>query len=178
MNGMSIQIKGYIATSADGYIATKEGSVEFLAPYQAIDCGYNDFIQDIDIVVMGRKTYEVICSFGGEWPYPNQKGFIVTSDSSLDLVHSSLSLWHHGVHELVDHLRQNFEGSVWVVGGTQLQNTFLEYNLLNSLEIFVMPVLLGDGIPLFPSFKPHVQQLKSIQAEMIENTIIKTTYIF
>ena len=175
---MSIQIKGYIATSADGYIATKEGSVEFLAPYQAIDCGYNDFIQDIDIVVMGRKTYKVICSFGGEWPYPNQKGFIVTSDSSLDLVHSSLSVWHHGVHELVDHLRQNFEGNVWIVGGTQLQNTFLEYNLLNSLEIFVMPVLLGDGIPLFPSFKPHVQQLKSIQAEMIENTIIKTTYIF
>ena len=93
-------------------------------------------------------------------------------------MHSSLSVWHHGVHELVDHLRQNFEGNVWIVGGTQLQNTFLEYNLLNSLEIFVMPVLLGDGIPLFPSFKPHVQQLKSIQAEMIENTIIKTTYIF
>ncbi|WP_228256796.1 dihydrofolate reductase family protein [Acinetobacter sp. WCHAc060033] len=75
---MSIEIKGYIATSADGYIATKDGSVEFLTPYQAIDCGYNDFIQEIDIVVMGRKTYEVICSFGGEWPYPNQKGFIVT----------------------------------------------------------------------------------------------------
>ncbi|WP_265937136.1 dihydrofolate reductase family protein [Acinetobacter sp. WCHAc060033] len=79
---------------------------------------------------------------------------------------------------MVDHLRQNFEGNVWVVGGTQLQNYILEHNLLNSLEIFVMPVLLGEGIPLFPSFKSNVQQLKSIQSEMIENTIIKTTYIF
>lgn len=58
---MSIQIKGYIATSADGYIATPDGSVAFLAPFQSIDCGYDDFIQDIDIVIMGRKTYEVIC---------------------------------------------------------------------------------------------------------------------
>ncbi|MCT9976873.1 hypothetical protein M2R48_00795 [Acinetobacter sp. I-MWF] len=76
---MSIQIKGYIATSADGYIATLDGSVAFLAPFQSIDCGYDDFIQDIDIVIMGRKTYEVICSFAEAWPYPNQKGFIVTS---------------------------------------------------------------------------------------------------
>ena len=65
-----------------------------------------------------------------------------------------------------------------MVGGTQLQNSFLEHNLLNSLEVFMMPVLLGDGIPLFPGFKSNVQPLKSIQAEMIENTIIKKTYIF
>lgn len=65
---MSIQIKGYIATSADGYIATQDGSVDFLTPFQSIDCGYDDFIKDIDIVIMGRKTYEVICSFDGEWP--------------------------------------------------------------------------------------------------------------
>jgi len=175
---MSIQIKGYIATSADGYIATKDGSVDFLTPFQSIDCGYNHFIQDIDIVIMGRKTYEVICSFGGEWPYPNQKGFIVTSSPQLDLVHSSLTVWNLGIYELVEHLKQNFNGHVWIVGGTQLQNSFLEHNLLNSLETFIMPVLLGDGIPLFPSFKSNVQQLKSIQAEMIENTIIKQTYVF
>jgi len=175
---MSIQIKGYIATSADGYIATKDGSVDFLTPFQSIDCGYHHFIQDIDIVIMGRKTYEVICSFGGEWPYPHQKGFIVSSNPQLDLVHPSLAVWSLGIDELVEHLKQNFKGNVWIVGGTQLQNTFIEHNLLNSLEIFVMPVLLGDGIPLFPSFNSHGHQLKSIHAEMIENTIIKKTYIF
>lgn len=175
---MSIKIKGYIATSADGYIATKDGSVEFLTPFQHIDCGYEGFIKEIDIVVMGRKTYEVIRSFGGEWPYPNQKGFVVTSNPHLKLIHSSLSIWNQSPVALVDYLQQNLSGNVWVIGGTQLQNAFIENNLLNSLEIYEIPVLLGDGIPLFPSFNPHQQQLKSIHAEMIENQIIKKTYLF
>ncbi|WP_227562109.1 hypothetical protein [Acinetobacter bereziniae] len=63
---MTIQMRGYIAASADGYIATLDGSVEFLTPFQSIDCGYDDFIKEIDIILMGRKTYEVICSFGTE----------------------------------------------------------------------------------------------------------------
>lgn len=175
---MSVQIKGYIATSADGYIATKDGSVDFLEPFQDIDCGYDDFIKTIDIVMMGRKTYEVIASFGGEWPYPNQTGFIVTSDQHLQLIHPSLSLWNKSPSELIEHLEQNFEGNVWVVGGTQLQNSLIENNLLSSLEIYVMPVLLGDGIPLFPSFTTPQRPLKSITAEMIHGKIIKKVYTF
>lgn len=175
---MSIQIKGYIATSADGYIAAKDGSVDFLTPFQNIDCGYNDFIKDIDVVVMGRKTYEVITSFDGEWPYPNQKGFIVSSDHNLELVHPSLSRWSLEPSELVSYLEEHFNGNVWVVGGTQLQNAFIENNFLNSLEIYVMPILLGDGIPLFPSFNTRPRQLKSISAETIQNQIIKKIYVF
>ncbi|OTG82247.1 dihydrofolate reductase family protein [Acinetobacter sp. ANC 4648] len=175
---MSIKIKGYIATSADGYIAAQDGSVAFLAPFQDIDCGYNNFIKDIDIVIMGRKTYEVIVAFGGEWPYPNQKGFIVSSNNKLQLVHPSLSITNLNPSEFIAYLKQNFNGNVWVVGGTQLQNSFIESNLLNSLEIYVVPVLLGRGIPLFPEFNTDLRELKSIHAEMIENKIIKKTYIF
>lgn len=61
---MSMLFKGYIAASADGYIAAKNGSVEFLNDFQNIDCGYDEFICDVDIFIMGRKTYEVITSFG------------------------------------------------------------------------------------------------------------------
>ena len=129
-------------------------------------------------IIMGRKTYEVICSFAEAWPYPNQKGFIVTSNPDLALTHASLSRWNLAVDELVEHLKQNYNGNVWIVGGTQLQNTFIEQKLLNTLEVFIMPVLLGKGIPLFPSFDSHEQQLKSIHAEMIENTIIKHSYVF
>lgn len=175
---MSIQIKGYIATSADGYIATKDGSVEFLTQFQNIDCGYNDFIQDIDVIILGRKTYEVIGAFDGEWPYPNQKGFVVTSDDNLNLIHPSLSRWNQSPSELVEYLAQNYDANVWVVGGAQLQNSFIENNLLSSLEIYVMPVLLGEGIPLFSSFNTPQRQLKSITAEMIQDQIIKKVYLF
>lgn len=175
---MTIQIRGYIATSADGYIATLDGSVAFLTPFQSIDCGYDDFIKEIDIILMGRKTYEVICSFGTEWPYPNQKGFIVSSNPHLTLCDSSLSVWTNGVSTLIDHLQQNYSGNVWVVGGTQLQNTLIEQNLINRLDVFIMPVLLGSGIPLFPRFNTTERQLKALQAEMIENKIIKQSYVF
>jgi len=82
------------------------------------------------------------------------------------------------VSALIDHLQQNYSGNVWVVGGTQLQNTLIEQNLINQLDVFIMPVLLGSGIPLFPRFNTTERQLKSLQAEMIENKIIKQSYVF
>ena len=175
---MIMQIKGYIVTSADGYSATNDGSTDFLTQFQNIDCWYDDFISDIDIVIMGCKTYETIVSFDGEWPYPNQMGFIVSSKSDLELVHPSLSIWNEGPIALVEHLEKKFDGNVWVVGGTQLQNVLIDHNLLNSLEIYIMPIVLGDGIPLFPSHTSHSYQLKSMSAEMIHNQIIKQVYIF
>lgn len=173
-----MSIKGYIASSADGYIASVVGSVDFLTPYQHIDCGYDQFIQDIDIVVMGRKTYEVICELGDQWPYPEQQGIIVSSNSDLALTHPSLSVWNQDLFRLVEHLKSKTEINVWIVGGTQLQNFFIENNLLDVLEVFEMPVMLGDGIPLFPKFNCPSYALKSIHAEMIEETIIKKTYHF
>jgi hypothetical protein len=89
-------------------------------PFQNIDCRYNNFIKDINVVVILRKNYEVINSFDGGWPYSDQ-------------------------------------------------NAFIENNFLNSLEIYVMPILLGDGILLFPSFNTNPRQLKSISAETIQN---------
>ncbi|OTG85608.1 hypothetical protein B9T31_10600 [Acinetobacter sp. ANC 4558] len=175
---MSVKIKGYIATSADGYIATQDGSVDFLTPFQHIDCGYDDFIADIDMVVMGRKTYETICSFGEKWPYPNQKGIIITSQENLPLIDSSLSIWTQGVEALVTHLNQNYDANVWLVGGAQLQQSFIDAHLLDSLENYVMPVLLGSGIPLFPQRAANEYPLKSMHAEMIENTVMKITYQF
>lgn len=175
---MSVQIKGYIATSADGYIATKDGSTDFLTQFHNIDCGYDEFIKEINVVIMGRKTYETIISFDGEWPYPNQKGFIVSSNRDLALVHSTLSIWDSSPIELVAYLEQNFNGNAWVIGGAQLQGSFIASNLLSSLEIYIMPILLGDGIPLFLNHTTNPYQLKSISAEMIQDQIIKQVYIF
>ena len=171
-------IKGYIASSADGYIASIDGSVDFLTPYQQIDCGYEQFIQGIDIVVMGRKTYEVICELGDEWPYPQQQGVIVSSNPNLALVHPSLSVWDQDLFQLVEHLKQKQDQNVWIVGGTQLQNFFLENNLLDVLEVYEMPVMLGDGISLFPKRDCQTYALKSLHAEMIAHTVIKKTYHF
>ena len=172
-----MKIIGYIATSADGYIATHDGSVDFLTPYQHIDCGYDQFIQNIDVVIMGRKTYEVICAFGGEWPYPKQQGFIVSTQSDLALVNPLLQVWNQGVDALAAHLKQQ-HGQAWVVGGTQLQSAFIEKKLLDSLEIYEMPVFLGDGIALFPASKYPAYARQALSAELIAEKVIKKVYYF
>ncbi|TCM60275.1 dihydrofolate reductase [Acinetobacter calcoaceticus] len=173
-----MEIVGYIASSADGYIATQNGSVDFLSPYQHIDCGYAQFIQGIDVVIMGRKTYEVICGFGGAWPYPDQLAYIVSSDPCLAIVHPSIQVWTQGVVALAEQLKQRDDGRAWVVGGTQLQNAFIELRLLDRLEIYEMPVCLGDGIRLFPALVQQPYALKSMTATLIEPNIIKKIYQF
>ena len=173
-----MKIIGYIATSADGYIATHDGSVDFLTPYQHIDCGYEQFIQNIDVVIMGRKTYEVICAFGGEWPYPKQQGYIISSQSDLALVDPSLQVWNQGIDALAVHLKQQQYGQAWIVGGTQLQSAFIEKKLLDLLEIYEMPVFLGDGIALFPASKQRPYTLQAMTAEVIAEKVIKKVYFF
>ena len=78
----------------------------------------------------------------------------------------------------MEHLEKKFDGNVWVIGGTQLQNALIDHNLLNSLEIYIMPIMLGAGIPLFPNRASQSYQLKSMSAEMIHDQIIKQVYTF
>ncbi|WP_139852189.1 dihydrofolate reductase family protein [Acinetobacter pullicarnis] len=75
------------------------------------------------------------------------------------------------------HLKQQ-HGQAWVVGGTQLQSAFIEKKLLDSLEIYEMPVFLGDGIALFPASKHPPYALQAMSAELIAEKVIKKVYYF
>ena len=141
-------IRGYIATSLDGYIAERDGSVDWLRPYEDLDLGYPGFIAEIGVTVMGRHTFDQIMALGGDWPYPGQQTLVVTS-RALKHAAPNVAVWHDGVAALAGHLRAMRDGDIWVVGGSMLQSAMLDLGALDRLEIFVMPVLLGRGIPLF-----------------------------
>ncbi|XDZ50586.1 dihydrofolate reductase family protein [Neisseriaceae bacterium CLB008] len=171
-------IKGYIAVSADGYIATADGNVDFLNDFQHIDCGYEAFIAGIQTVVMGRKTYEAILGFGVDWPYPEQRCLIVSTQADLPLAAENVSVWGQGLPALIEALRQEAYGDTWVVGGAQLQAAFIEHDYLDTLDVYELPIFLGGGIPLFPqSEKMHLRAVK-IEAEMIDATIVHKTLHF
>ena len=136
-------IKGYIASSMDGYIASLDGKVEFLSNYQHHDCGYDAFIADISTIVMGRKTYEAILSFGVAWPYPKQHTWVLTSHDNLPVEDASVQLWTKGIDVLIEKLKLPEAGNTWVVGGAQLQASFIDKRALDTLEVFLMPEILG-----------------------------------
>ena len=145
------RIFGYIASSLDGFIVDAEGSLKWL--YEAgVELGehhYNNFIKRIATVVMGRATYDWVHNEGVASPYPRQRTIVVTSHP-LDAP-PEIEAWGKGVDALIAELRALDNGDVWMVGGGQLQMAFIKRGALDEIEIYLMPKLIGGGVPLFPA---------------------------
>lgn len=143
------KISVYIATSIDGYIARKDGSLDWLESVGGFDddYGFNNLLNSIDAVIMGRKTYEIAASAPeAEWPY-NGKRVIVLS-RSLQTVKSGVELFSGEVSQLASQLYADGVKHVWVDGGVTVSQ-FLHAQMVDHMTLSVIPVVLGSGIPLF-----------------------------
>ncbi len=136
--------------SADGFIATADGGVGWLAQFQAHDYGFDAFFGAVGAVVMGRATYDQVVGFGGPWPYAGRPTVVLTSRP---LVHppAEVEPWSGPVGPLAERLRGGSGGDVWVVGGAKAHRAFLDAGAVDRIDLFVMPILLGAGMPLFES---------------------------
>lgn len=169
---------GYIATTLDGYIADNAGSVSFLDNFSHIDTGYDSFIETIDVIIMGRSSYEAILGFDIEWPYPAQKTWVITKDQTLKTPHENIQLWHGDLESLIKHLSLKENENCWFLGGGKLIMDAIQKDLLDRLELFIMPVILGEGIPLFPKTKLSIKPLKIENTTLIETSINHCIYQF
>lgn len=152
-------IRGYIASTLDGYIAAPDHSFAFLDPYSTADTDYAAFYAEIGTLVMGRATYDVCRAFD-DWPYAGKRSVVVTSRPVDDLP-ALAEVWTSGIQTLIDHLRQARQ-DVWVVGGGRLQQAFLDRDALDRLDHFIVPVFLGGGIPLYPAARPQTLKLVDV----------------
>ncbi|MBB3771842.1 dihydrofolate reductase [Angulomicrobium tetraedrale] len=174
-------IRGFIAASLDGYIADRDGGIGWLAPFDEVDYGYAGFIADIGRVVMGRGTFDVVTGFESGWPYAGKGGIVVTS-TPLANAPAGVEAWHKGVPALIAHLRaregENAGGDIWLVGGGGLQAAFIEAGALDRLDLFVIPVLLGEGVPLFPR-TPAPPRTLTLEASLaLDKGMVRLTYTF
>lgn len=142
-------IRGLIVASLDGYVAGRDGGLEGLAPFVGVDHGYQRFIDQVGTVVMGRRTYDLIPGLGVGWPYAGKRGLVLTSGRGSS-VREKVRFWTDGLPALVAYLRDLDDGDVWVVGGGRLMAGMIEAGALDRLELLVAPVLLGEGVSLFP----------------------------
>lgn len=142
-------IRGFIAASLDGRVADAAGQVTWLTPFRRVDPGYGAFIDHVATVVMGRRTYDQIPSLGVGWPYGGKRGFVVTSRRGHP-PQRGVRFWREGLPALIQRLRDLDDGDVWVVGGAGLLAAFAEAGALDRLSLLVAPVLLGEGLRLFP----------------------------
>jgi dihydrofolate reductase len=139
----------YIAASVDGYIATGDGSVDWLEAFgqdPEEPGGYEAFYETVDCLVMGSRTYEQVLGFGG-WPYAGKPTYVLTS-RDLPRADDAVQFAEGDVEALADRLTAQYD-HVWLVGGADLAQTFLRHHLVDRLQLTLVPVLLGAGVRLF-----------------------------
>lgn len=165
----------FIGTSVDGFIARANGDFDFLPPDGGEPHGYAEFMASVDALVIGRKTFETILSLAA-WPY-GDKRVVVLSSLPLDL-----SAAHGGMveqmagppAEIVSRLAASGARHLYVDGGITIQR-FLRAGLIQRIIITRVPVLIGDGIPLFGALPSDIR-LHHIATQHYPSGLVKTEY--
>jgi dihydrofolate reductase len=170
----------YIATSLDGFIAREDGAVDWLtAANKSIpegeDCGFYAFMKTVDALIMGRKTFEQVLSYG-QWPY-GDKPVIVLSRNKVEIpenLSQTVSWSSESPQELSNRLAKKGAKRLYIDGGITIQR-FLSEGLVKDLTITVMPVILGRGRSLFGDVK-HDISLRHIVTKAYDFGFVQSTY--
>ena len=139
----------FIASSLDGYIATKDDSLEWLFKVEGEgDNGFTEFYETVDTILLGKRTYDWIMKQDmEEFPYKNKKCYVFTRSSIEDT--EDVKFINEDITKFVDKLKSQDGKNIWIVGGGELLHTFLKERLVDECIITIAPTILGNGIPLF-----------------------------
>lgn len=157
----------FIAMSLDGYIAGPTGNIDWLHgqnPGADDMASYNEFIKEIDTILMGYNTYHQITTelSPGQWFYPDQLTYVFTHRNlpSAD----NILFVNENVCTLLKTLQQENGKGIWICGGAGVIRPLIAENLIDRYHISIIPVLIGDGIRLFEKYN-HTLQLRLIKSE-------------
>ena len=169
------RIKLYVATSLDGFIADGDGSVDWMAPYDARLYGYEKFLAEVGALVMGRRTFEMINATGEEWPYQGRTVFVLTSEPLSGLPRGVVTSGR-GMLSALQQARETTQKDIWIMGGAVTLQSALEEGLVDLVEMFLVPVLLGSGLTLLNDLRRR-QSLLFDGIEAFPDGVVKLRYI-
>jgi dihydrofolate reductase len=171
------KIKLYIASSLNGKIARKDGRVDWLESIpnpEKNNYGYSKFYESVDVVIMGNNTYKQIISWGIDFPYADKKNFVFTTNEKLK--NNKYVEFVSANHiEFINKLKKLKGKDIWLVGGGKINTLLLNNDLIDEIHIFIMPIILPDGIELFEGF-PKETKLKLINSKSHETGVIEMIY--
>jgi dihydrofolate reductase len=170
-----MMVSVFVGTSVDGFIARTNDALDFLPPGGGEPHGYDEFIATVDTIVIGRKTFEIVLAFP-EWPY-GKKRVVVLSSRSIDFSAVKEGLVEQMAGdpvEIVSKLAATGVNHVYVDGGVTIQR-FLRAGLVQRITITRVPVLIGEGIPLFGALPSDVK-LRHVATQHYQGGLVKTEY--
>ena len=170
------KIKLYIAVSLDGYIARSNGDIDWLTEYpinSETNYGYNEFYKSIDTVIMGGRTYRDILCMDVIFPYKDKTTYVVTRNplSEKENIHFVTD----NIIDTVLNLREKEGQDIWLVGGGELITMLLNKDLIDEMVITYIPVILGNGISLFPN-SPKESKWKLGNSIQFTNGVLQAIY--
>ena len=179
----SLKASVYIATSLDGFIAREDGSLDWLtgsdgsvdSELEGEDFGFASFMDSIDVLVMGRNTYDLVFS-SGHWPYGSKQVKVLSSTLSKnsDSLPSTVEIKSCAPDKLYAELKTSGVKHLYVDGGKTIQS-FLRSGLIDEITITRVPVIIGSGIPLFGALKNDVR-LDHLVTKAFKNGFVQSKY--
>ena len=176
--GMKVSV--YVATSLDGFIARRDGSIDWLNEANALvpegeDCGFKAFMGSVDALIMGRKTFEQVLSFG-QWAYGNTP-VVVLSHNAVEIpshLTATVSCSSDSPQVLLERLSATGVQHVYVDGGATIHG-FLAESLVDEITVTRIPLLIGDGILLFGSIAEDIK-LTHVNTISYDFGFVQSTY--
>jgi dihydrofolate reductase len=170
-----MKVSVFVGTSVDGFIARKNGALDFLPAGGGEPHGYDEFIATVDALVIGRKTFETVLAFPS-WPYGTRR-VVVLSSRHIDFsgVRGGVVEQMGGAPaEIVARLEGRGVQHIYVDGGITVQE-FLRAGMVQRLTITRVPVLIGEGVPLFGTL-PRDMRLRHLGTQTYASGLVKSEY--
>ena len=168
----------FVGTSLDGYIAGKDGDLGWLNEIpnpSNSDYGYAEFFENIDALVMGRNTFEVVLGFG-EWN--SEKPVFVLSNTLVMVpegLEDKVEIVNGDLKTLVEMLKKRGYDNLYIDGGKVIRS-FLKEDLIDEMILTRIPILLGEGIPLFGKLESHMK-FTLVKIVTYNDTLVSSHYI-
>jgi dihydrofolate reductase len=165
----------FVGTSVDGFIARPNDDLDFLPEGGGEPHGYNEFIAGVDAIVIGRKTFEKVLTFGA-WPY-GEKRVVVLSSRPVDVSNvrgGVVEQMAGSPADIVSQLAARGIHDLYIDGGVTIQR-FLRAGVIQRLIITRVPVLIGDGVPLFGTL-PHDIRLRHVATRHYASGLVQSEY--
>lgn len=171
-----LEVVYYVAASLDGYIATPGGGIDWLAPFESSgeDYGYTRFYDAIDAVIVGSTTFRHSLTFGS-WPYPGKPVWVFSS-RALEVDRDDVTVTADAPGMVSRAIEQRGLSRAWLVGGGALAGSFQQAGLITEFIVSVIPIILGEGIPLFGEAGPP-QRLRLLDTTSYPDGIVQLRYV-
>lgn len=170
-----MKLSVFCGVSVDGFLARPDDSVDFLDSGEHVPHGYEEFIKSVDVVVIGRKTYEFVVRYGS-WVY-GKKPVVVLSTRQLDfswIKNGTVERMSGEPAGIVKHLKKRGYKHAYIDGGVTIQR-FLAARLMDRMVVTRVPVLIGQGVPLFGTLL-HDIKLRHVATRTYSGGLVQTEY--